>query len=213
MNPSSVAPVSLREEHMTQQTADFLTLVAQARAGNNEALAGLIQEYEPKIRLVARAMLGPALRPFLDATDLVQSVHKSLLLGLRGDRFVLSRPEDLLGLTITLVRRKVARHWRRIRRQLQGDCTTNTRGSLAEVLSSLTARQDDPARAAEYNDQLKELCRHLSDEERQMLELRLDGHTFPEIAAVLGHHPIALRVRMTRLRQRLKENGVFTECF
>ena len=46
-----------------------------------------------------------------------------------------------------------------------------------------------------------------------MLEMRLDGYTFPEIASVVGLHPIALRVRMTRLRQRLQADGVFTECF
>jgi RNA polymerase sigma-70 factor (ECF subfamily) len=197
---------------MTQPSGDFLTLVASARAGDNHALTSLIEEYEPKIRVVARAMLGTALQPYLDSADLVQSVHKSLLRGLRGDKFVLSRPEDLLHLTMTLVRRKVARHWRRVRRQ-QARGGMDSDVGLAEVLAQLTAPHEDPARAAEFNDQLRALCRHLTSDERRLLEMRLDGHTFPEISRVLGLHPIALRVRMTRLRQRLEANGVFTECF
>jgi RNA polymerase sigma factor (sigma-70 family) len=197
---------------MTEPTSDFLTLIALARAGDNDAMARLIQDYEPKVRVVARAMLGPVLRPYLDSADLVQSVHKSLMLGLRGDKFVLSRPEDLLGLTLTLVRRKVARHWRRLRRQQQGGRANDEIG-LAELLRSLTSPHEDPARAAEFNDQLHELCRHLSPDDRRMLEMRLDGYTFPEIGDVLGVHSVALRVRMTRLRQRLVASGVFAECF
>src|SRR5436853_3971640 len=98
---------------------DFVTLLAQARGGDQQALQQLVHQYEPKVRLVARVLLGPALRPYLDSVDLVQSVHKSLMLGLRDDKYELSTPENLLALALTLVRRKVARQWRRHRRQQQ----------------------------------------------------------------------------------------------
>jgi hypothetical protein len=44
-----------------------------------------------------------------------------------------------------------------------------------------------------------------------MLELRLQGYTTDEIARDLGQHAIALRVRMTRLRQCLQASGVLTD--
>ncbi len=39
----------------------------------------------------------------------------------------------------------------------------------------------------------------------------LDGYTTAEVAEELGIHPVALRVRWTRLRQRLSEAGVLLD--
>jgi hypothetical protein len=65
-------------------TTDFDLLLAAARSGDGTAMQRLIQQYEPELRIVARNRLGPALRPHLDTIDLVQSVHRSLMIGLRG---------------------------------------------------------------------------------------------------------------------------------
>src|SRR5262245_24241491 len=46
---------------------DFTSLMARARGGDRDAADRLIREYEPKVRLVARVLLGPALRPYLDS--------------------------------------------------------------------------------------------------------------------------------------------------
>src|SRR5262245_25926969 len=89
-------------------------LLARARSGDGAARDELARPYEPKLRLVARVLLGPALRPYLDSVDLVQSVHKSLLVGLRDQKFAFNSPDDLLALAVTMVRRKVARQWRRL---------------------------------------------------------------------------------------------------
>src|SRR5438477_12507694 len=102
---------------MSEAGPEFVTLLAQARQGDRSALAELSQQYEAKVRMVARVLLGPALRPHLDSVDLVQSVHRSLMLGLRQDKFDISSPDKLIGLALTLVRRKVARQWRHLQRQ------------------------------------------------------------------------------------------------
>src|SRR5439155_1823730 len=99
------------------------------------------------VRIVARVLIGPALRPYLDSMDLVQSVHKSLMVGLRLDEFDLSAPENLLALATTMVRRKVARQWRRHRRQKRGEGVGAEAGELADVLALLASPDPDPARA------------------------------------------------------------------
>src|SRR5262245_57385672 len=121
---------------MPDTAGEFEDLLVRARGGDREALAQLATKYEPKVRLVARVLLGPALRTHLDSLDLVQSVHKSLLIGLRQNRFDLATPENLMALALTLVRRKVARQWRRIRRQQRPP--TGEGGTLADVLTSLS---------------------------------------------------------------------------
>src|SRR5579883_3161233 len=98
-------------------TADFPDLVARAGGGDPAALDELVRRYEPKIRIVARVLLGPALRPYMDSVDLAQSVHISLVAGLRREQFDLAGPDDLIGLAVTILRRKAAKHWRRLQRQ------------------------------------------------------------------------------------------------
>lgn len=188
---------------------DFATLLARARAGDKAALDQLVREYEPKLRLVARVLLGPAMRPYLDSVDLVQSVHKSLLLGLRDRKLAPKTPEHLLALALTLVRRKVARHWRRLQRQQR--ISGGGAAALPEVLATLSRAQDDPALVAQFRDQVKQLCRNLNDAERRLLELRLDDYTPAECAAELGLSAVAFRVRLTRLRQRLRAAGVLDD--
>lgn len=196
---------------MDEPAHDYVALLTRARQGDRAALAELAVRYEPELRVVARVLLGKALRPHLDSLDLVQSVHRSLMVGLRDNRFDLSTPNQLLALAITMVRRKVARHWRRLRRQQPLDPGPDGDNPLASCLVSLSSPLPDPARQALFNDQVEHLCRNLNESERRMLELRSQGHSLAEIAGQLGLHPIALRVRMTRLRQRLKAEGVLDD--
>jgi RNA polymerase sigma-70 factor (ECF subfamily) len=55
---------------------------------------------------------------------------------------------------------------------------------------------------------MQHLCRQLDPTERHILALRLDGYTTAEIAQQLGLNHITLRVRLTRLRDRLRTSGV-----
>lgn len=190
---------------------DFAGLVALAAQGHPAALEELTRRYEPKIRLVARVVLGPALRPYLDSVDLTQSVHKSILVGLRDRKLALNDPEQLIGLAVTMLRRKAARHWRHLQRQrrLSGG-GTGLAGGRSAVLASLGGGSD-PAADAQFRDQVDQLCAHLGETERRILDLRLEGHSGPEIAAQTGLSPVNVRVRLTRLRQRLQATGLVSD--
>jgi RNA polymerase sigma factor (sigma-70 family) len=194
-----------------EPAADFLNLLERGRNGDQEALTALVGQYEREVRLMARVLLGPALRQHLDSLDLVQSVHRSLLIGLHGGRFQFNSPKDLLALALTVVRRKVARQWRHLQRQKRLESSTSDSRNLPDILVSLSSSADDPARAAQFNDQVRELCRHLSDAEYTILQMRLAGYDTAEIGVHLGLSSVAVRVRMTRLRQRLQETGVLDD--
>jgi RNA polymerase sigma-70 factor (ECF subfamily) len=194
---------------MADTTDDFTALLGRARGGDRVALAELAERYEARVRIVARVLLGPALRPYLDSVDLVQSVHRSLMVGLRGGRFELATPDNLVALAVTMVRRKAARHWRRLRRQRRLDGGPSA--DLPSLLTSLSSPQPDPASAAQFADAVSHLCASLDATERRMLELRLYGHSTAEVAAELGLSAVALRVRLTRQRQRLRSAGVLDD--
>jgi RNA polymerase sigma-70 factor (ECF subfamily) len=182
-------------------TEDFANLVAQVRRGDADALRRLVEQYEPEIRRVAHVRLGPALRPYLDSMDLVQSVHKSLIDGLRQNRYDLSSPEKLVALAATMIRRKIAAHWRRpaASRPVHAGAP-----GVAETLVSLCGSADDPARAAQVRDTVQHVLGQLNDMERRLLELRLLNYSTAEAAAKMGLEPGYLRVCLHRLRQRFR---------
>ena len=191
---------------MTSAAQPFAALLSRARQHDPEAVNEICLQYEPRLRVVARVLLGPALRPYLDSMDLVQSVHRSLLIGFREEKFDISTPENLIALSLTLLRRKVARHWRHLQRQQRpGGSSIDL---LPQILADLSTPEADPAEVAQFRDQLEQLCQQLSPTERQVLALRLDGYTTAEIAEQLDMNHVTLRVRLTRLRERLRTSGV-----
>jgi DNA-directed RNA polymerase specialized sigma24 family protein len=94
-------------------------LLERVRGGDEQALADLLHEYEPKIRLTARYLMRPVLRRYLDSIDVAQSVQFDLMRGLRRGAFSFSDPDAFVALAVTVVRRKVARHWRRLQHEHQ----------------------------------------------------------------------------------------------
>jgi RNA polymerase sigma-70 factor (ECF subfamily) len=189
---------------MSSTNNNFGELLQRARSGDQGAITEVVQRYEGEVRVVAHFLLGRDLRPYLDSGDLVQSVHRSLLLGLRNDKFDIDSPKKLVALALGMVRRKAARHWRRCKRQLRLDVESN------ELPAALVCGQD-PACAAQIQDALYHLWNNLDAEERRIVELRLEGQSTAEVARTLSLDADILRVRLSRLRRRLRVTGVLTE--
>ena len=197
---------------MSSPAEDFSGLLERIRQGDAAAMGALIQQYEPEVRRAARMFLGPSLRPYLDSVDIAQSVNFILAQGLRSRKFDITSPEKLVALAVTLVRRRVSRHWRRLRRQDRVEMAPDATGvDLVERLASEAHPSDDPASLAEYHDQLAGVLAELSDIEREVVELRLEGLTTAEVARHLGADPAVLRVRLSRLRQRFHERGFLSD--
>jgi RNA polymerase sigma factor (sigma-70 family) len=184
-------------------TTEFQRLIARVRQGEDTAMAELVAQYEPRVRAAARVLLGPALRPHLDSLDLAQSVHRTLFLGLRQDKFELSDPQQLVALLLTVVRRKVAHEWRRAQRQ--------QRLSQADQLPADDAGEPTAEEAAVVNEAIARVLDSLEGVDRRMIELRLAGLRTSEVARQLGLDARVLRARLSRLRQRLRDEGVLSE--
>jgi RNA polymerase sigma-70 factor (ECF subfamily) len=195
---------------MVESPDDFPILIARARLGDEEALTELFQRYEPEVRVAARVLLGRALRVQLDSMDLVQSVYHCLLVGLRQNKFDLNTPQQLLGLAMTMVRRKVAHHWRRMRHLPRSTPAPETEG-VGNVLTAATTPEPGPAETAQYNDALRFLYSKLEEKDRQVVELRLQGYSTAEVARRLGLDADVLRVRLSRLRRRLRDGNLLTQ--
>ncbi len=190
------------------ETSDFDLLLEAARSGDETAMQRLIQQYEPELRIVARNRLGPALRPHLDTIDLVQSVHRSLMIGLRGARFDISSPQKLIALAVTIVQRKAANHWRHLKRQQRLSGHDESQDKVVETLLSLQADRDDAPSEVATRELLAQWLEKMDSTERRLIELRLEGYSTVEIAKLLSLDADVLRVKLSRLRKRMKERGL-----
>lgn len=194
---------------MIQPDPGFSELIDRAARGDEAAVAELARQYEPKVRMVAHALLGRALRPYLDTMDLVQAVHQSLIVGLRAGKFEVTDPDRLAGLAVLIVRRKVARQWRRVQRQRRLSLSPADKpNDLSGILAGLANDHVTPASAVAHQDEVDRLWERLDAEDRQLVELRLQGYSSPEIAERLGISAVAARVRLTRLRFKLQAANV-----
>ena len=181
-----------------QQDESLASLLAQVRDGDEAALTQVLEKYEPRLRTAAHVLLGPLLRPQMDSVDLVQSVHRVLLPVLREGKYDFSSSEELVALALTVVRRKIARNWRRLRLEQK---------HAPKGKENFAPAEDHPVENALAKDALEYLFAQLTEEERRLVKLRLEGYSTVEIARTLNYEAPALRARLSRLRQRLRSNG------
>ena len=188
----------------------FHQFLQRAADGDAAAQLEICARYEKQVLIAARVLLGPLLRPHLDSVDIVQSVHRSLLAGLRSRKFDISSPAKLVALASMMARRKVARKWRKHQRQTRLN-DHSSESNLPQLLASISSKSAEVVDIAAYEEQLEALCSHLNNIERTMLEMRLAGYTTDEVATHLNINPVAIRVRWSRLRARLEGAGIDRE--
>jgi RNA polymerase sigma factor (sigma-70 family) len=195
---------------MDKSDDEFAALMARVRLDDNHALATLITLYEREIWRAAQVLLGRALRSSLDPRDLVQSVHLQLILKLKQKKLAIDSPKQLRSLAVTLLRHKYIQHWRRHRCQARHS-TALAMARTATGGKTSAVHELDPTWVVEYNDMLLHLHRQLRVEEHRLVIMRLQGYRMEEIAAELGIDPSVLRMRLSRLRKRLRQEKPLIE--
>jgi RNA polymerase sigma-70 factor (ECF subfamily) len=142
----------------------------------------------------------------MDSMDVMQSVHRSLLTGLKNDRFDFASPQQLIGLAVLLVQRKVARHWRKLK-QLPAASTAQWDAVQPTPLDEIASSDCNPVETASANELLEKFLTQLAPLDRELVRLKLAGHTAAESASFLGRDPAYIRMRWSRLRQILQQRN------
>jgi RNA polymerase sigma factor (sigma-70 family) len=182
----------------------FLELLARVRGGDDTAAAELVQRYERVVLRSVRSRLGKSMRSAMDSMDVMQSVHRSLLTGVKSQRFHFASPQQLIGLAVVMVQRKVARYWRKLK-QFPALSNGADGKSVVNALDAIASDASAPSEMAATNDLLERLLGQLGDVDRQLVRLKLDGHSSVEVSQILGREPAFIRMRWSRLRQMLRK--------
>jgi DNA-directed RNA polymerase specialized sigma24 family protein len=179
----------------------FQDLIVRARAGDQDASTELARAFEPFIlRFIRFQMRRHAnyrkIRSRLGSADICQSVFKSLFDGLKHGRFQLNQPDQLNKLLRMMSRFKIATEGRRLSVILREVIEGGTPPDQVDPRSR-------PEKPVDDRDLTETVLAHFSEEELALLERRLDGETWPLIAAQVGEAADTLRRRLERAIHRV----------
>jgi RNA polymerase sigma-70 factor (ECF subfamily) len=169
---------------------DWRRLLEGIRRADPEVLHHFYAEYAPLLHRLAAQHLTAGIRRRVEPEDVVQSVCRTFLRRASGGQFTLGDSEELWSLlcaiTLNKTRRAIRFHMRRKRdlsRDVRAMPAPDDEGSACTPLPSA---DPTPAEAAEFSDQLQKLLASLDDEQRQVVDLKLQDFTNKEIATKLG---------------------------
>jgi RNA polymerase sigma-70 factor (ECF subfamily) len=181
-------------------TNSFAELMGRVRAGDDQAAAELVRLYEPVVRRVVRLRLkDPRLRQVLDSMDVCQSVLGGFFVRTAAGEFDVEGPEQLVGLLAKMARNKVASAARQQYRQ----CRDVRRGAGGDEVAAVADSQTSPSQVVAGKELLSRCRELMSDEERQLADLRAQGLAWEEIAGRLGGAAQARRMQLARAMTRV----------
>lgn len=175
------------------------------RAGDAEATRRFWERYAPLLERVAARQMADRLRLRVGPEDVAQSACRTFIR--RAKEGLLVPPDDADGLwrllcaiTVTKVREQARFHLRQ-KRSLDREVAVG--GDDDPGAPPPAATGPGPDEAAAFADEFEKLMADLDDEERQVVDLRLQEFTHDEIAAKLGTSERTVRRVVKRLRGKL----------
>ena len=192
---------------MTDEDRRWQSWIRQLVAGDEQVVDEFWRNYAPRLEGLAAKHLTARLYRREGPDDVVQSVCRTFLRRVQGGQFKLDDSASLwrllCAITLTKVREKTRFHRQQKRRfDRERNCSPATDDSQAPA-PQFAARQPTPAEAAEFADQLEQLLAGMDEEERRVVELKLEECTNREMAEKLGCSERTVRRILGRVQSRL----------
>jgi len=194
---------------VTETDEDFQRLIAGLRAGDPVVLEEFCRRYGDPVERLAGRHIASGLRPRIGADDVALSVCRTFMRRMHGGEFSLDDSESLwrllCAITLTKVRLKARHHLRQkrgVHREARAPSETSEHSTGAsEPVSPATS----PVDAVAFTEQFERLLSELTDEERRLVDLKLQQQTNVQIAAAMGCAERTVRRLLARLQQRFEE--------
>ena len=194
---------------MTDETS-FRALMNDVVAGREDAAGEIVSRYTAELVAVARREISPKLARRIDAEDAVQSAYRSFFVRMGRGEYQLGNGKELwkLLLTITLNKvRKQGKFHHATKRSVVNDESRAASGA-APVENLAQSQEPCPQDAAMLVDQVSALLNSVRDDERPIIELRLQGYNSVEIAKETGRADRSVRRILERIERRLREQSM-----
>ncbi|MBB5319282.1 RNA polymerase sigma factor [Tunturibacter empetritectus] len=189
-------------------TTEDVALIADLKAGSEEAFAVLIAQYhQPLYSLIARSLNDPA-----DASDITQEVFIKVFRSIRGFHGEASLRTWLYRIALHEASNQ-RRWWSRHKKQeitidssFESDPDAeNSHLSLASTLADQSDSPFDHAVQAEVRERVEAALRQIPEAFRTVVILReIEGFAYEEIAEILNVNLGTVKSRLTRGRSALR---------
>jgi RNA polymerase sigma factor (sigma-70 family) len=173
-------------------------LLLRCRQGDEDASREIFERYLARLTALARSRQAPRLARRTDPEDIVLSAYRSFFVGARDGRFVLQRSGDLWRLLVSITLHKLYR-------QVKRHSAESRDVQREEMLGENVAFSQEPTaeEAVALADELEAILKPLDPLLRRVLELRLQGESLEEIAAITMRSERTVRRSLAELREAI----------
>ncbi|QDU60926.1 RNA polymerase sigma factor [Planctomycetes bacterium Pan216] len=186
------------------------TLAEQCRVGDEDAFSEIYQRYARKLINLARSRISERLSARIEAEDVVQSVFRTFFGRVQENRFHFEQENDLwkllVSMTMNKLRNKVDWHTA-AKRDVGAERRMDGNSSLPSAFAP-DGETPSPSAVVAFLDLLEHFLSGLREQDRKILELRLQDLTQQEIADQIGCTERTVRRVLERIRGVAEEQGV-----
>jgi RNA polymerase sigma-70 factor (ECF subfamily) len=182
----------------------FVDWLARLRSGDRAATVELVRRIMPVLRRLVRTHLAQThLSRVIDPLDVCQATMATFFARLSSKWPPAESRAELTALLVTITRNKL---WDEVRRQTASrrDHRRVRAEESADRLAEIVALDPSPSSQVAHSEQYQQAIGRLTAEERQILEARLAGRHWADIASDRGLAIETVRQRLNRGVQRVR---------
>lgn len=194
---------------MENEDQQWQTWVRKLAAGDSAIVSEFWAEYGGRLERLAANHLTVRLHRRVGPEDISQSACRTFLRRVQDGQFEFVDSESLWRLMCAITMTKVREHARYHLRQKRGvqrerQLDSGKDGSQTPAVQ-LSAAGPTPEEALEFADELEKLLSSMDDEERQLVQLKLEQQTNLEIAKQMGCSERTVRRILKRVQSRMAQ--------
>ncbi|TWT75538.1 RNA polymerase sigma factor CarQ [Posidoniimonas polymericola] len=185
-----------------QSSLSDRSLLRRFRSGEQDAATEIYVRYARRLQALASKQTGADLAARFDPEDVVQSVFRTFFRRASTGYYDVPAGEELWRLLLVLSLHKLrdlaGRH-RAQKRDVSRTWSVQENESTSNAVS-----QDDQLAYSSLRMVVADLISDLPESNRQIIELRIEGHEVAEVAALSGRSKRTVERTLQQFRERLR---------
>lgn len=186
---------------------ESVNILQRLKDGDKDAATELHDRFAHRLIALARSRISKKLARRVDPEDVVQSVYRSFFANADDDRYVFEKSGDmwrlLSSITVNKVLRQVQKHTRK-KRSINAEQSVMTPTSMG-LPPEMLASGPSPSDALTMIEEMESVMGELDQQQRQVLELRLQGRSTEQIAREFNKSERTIRRTLEKTRAILEQ--------